>query len=513
MTITNKQAPRLGWNFAAGVASTAWTAIVTICTVPLYLHYLGMEAYGLIGFYTALQAMFAVLDLGLSQSINREVARAHSEDERARARDLLHTLAFGYWAVAFAIAIGMWAAAPLISKHWLSASTDTGTLSNVIALMGFTVACRFPLSLYLGALMGARRMGLASAIEIIMVAVANLGVVGILAKVSPTLEGFFLWQALVAMINILLVKAIAWRVLEGGGTRRPRFDMTGVHRIWRFSAGLAVTAILGAMFVQSDKVVLSKIVPLSDLGRYTLASIVARSLYVLTAPAFSAAYPQMVSMHAGGRIEEIAQLYRLGTRLLMAVLFPAAIFLAVFSTMIFTLWTGNPELAKGLYAIVGLLLLGTALNSAMHFPYALQLAFGQSSLPMIINIILMAVFAPLLILLSLRLGILGAAAAWAILNTLYLFLGTWLTHRRLLPGIGMRWLGSDVGFPLFASLVIVGGGGLGLQSVGLPAPAAAAIGLLLAGLTFLTIFLSTSGMAEFARSMFVLRAPPLSAKA
>lgn len=164
-----------------------------------------------------------------------------------------------------------------------------------------------------------------------------------------------------------------------------------------------------------------------------------------------------------------------------------------------------------MFAIVGFLLLGTALNCAMHFPYALQLAFGQSGLPMVINIILLILFAPMLILLSLRLGVVGAAVAWALLNTLYLFLGTWLTHRKLLQGLGLRWLCGDVGFPLVASLVIVGGGGLALQSIDLPDLAAIAGGLFLAGLTFFTI-LSTSGMAQFTRRMFGLRLPLLDAK-
>ena len=512
MTITNRQDARLGWNLAAGVASTAWTAIVTILTVPLYLHYLGVEAYGLIGFYTALQAMFAVLDLGLSQAINREVARVEGGDDRARVRDLLHTLAWGYWIGAATIATGMWAAAPWVARHWLSASIDADSLSNVITLMGVTIACRFPLGLYLGALIGARRMGLASAIEIAMVTIANVGVVGILAMVAQSLEAFFLWQALIAFINVVAVRAAVWRVLRCSKGRRPRIDLGGLQRIWRFSAALAVTAVLGAIFVQSDKMVLSKIVPLTDLGRYTLATIAARSLYVLTAPVFNAVYPQMASMHAAGRIDEIAQLYRLGTRLLMAVLFPAAIFVAMFSTTIFTLWTGDPVLAKSMFAIVGFLLLGTALNCAMHFPYALQLAFGQSGLPMVINIILLILFAPMLVVLSLRLGVVGAAVAWALLNTLYLFLGTWLTHRILLPGLGLRWLGGDVGFPLGVSLVVVGGGGLALRSIDLPDLAAIAGGLFLAGLTFFTIFLSTSGMAQFTRRMFARRLPLLDAK-
>jgi len=502
MTITNKREARLGWNLAAGVASTAWTAIVTICTVPLYLHYLGVEAYGLIGFYTALQAVFAVLDLGLSQSINREVARADGEDELARVRDLLHTLAVGYWAVAVAIAAGMWAAASWISRDWLSASIDTDTISHVVALMGLTVACRFPLGLYLGALIGARRMGLASVIEIVMVTIANLGVVGILAAFSPTLEAFFLWQALAAVSNVLVVRTLAWRSVREQGKGPPRFDLASVQSIWRFSAGLAVTSMTAVVFLQSDKVILSKIVPLADLGRYTLAWVAARSLYVLTAPTFSAIYPQMSSLHAGGRFQEIAHLYRQGTRLLMAVLFPAAICLTMFSTAIFTLWTGDANLAKSLTLVVAFLVLGTALNSAMHFPYALQLAFGKSNLPMVINMNLLVVFVPLLVFLSLRFGIVGAAAAWAILNVLYLFLGTWFTHRHMLPGIGWQWLGGDVGLPLLVSLGIVGGGAIALQPFALAPFATIVIGVTLAGVAFCIIFLLTPNLGGFVRQTF-----------
>jgi O-antigen/teichoic acid export membrane protein len=315
------------------------------------------------------------------------------------------------------------------------------------------------------------------------------------------------------VINVLVVRAVAWWALRDSGGPPPRVDLAGVQRIWRFSAGLAVTAVIAVVFLQSDKVILGKIVPLADLGRYTLAWIAARSLYVLTAPTFSAIYPQMSSLHAAGDLQEITQLYRLGTRLLTAVLFPAAVFLAMFSTTIFTFWTGDAQLAKSLTLVVAWLLLGTALNSAMHFPYALQLAFGKSSLPMAINITLLMVFMPLLVLLSLRFGIVGAAAAWAILNVLYLFLGTWLTHRHMLQGIGLNWLCGDVGVPLLVSLGIVGGGGIALRFLDLAPSAAAAIGIVFAGLAFVATFLLTPGLADFAWRTFGPRPQFLGAKA
>ena len=500
---------RLGWSLVAGVSSTAWTAIVTLATVPLYLHYLGIEAYGLIGFFAAMQGVFALLEVGLSQTINREVARSSADHERRQARDLLHTLALGYWAVAGAIAIGVWAAARPIAGAWLvSAGIDRETLSRAVALMGLVVACRFPLSLYLGALMGARRMALASGIEILMVTVANLGAVVILATVSANIQAFFLWQALVALANVALVRAVAWRALGlAKGGLRPRFDPSGVRRVRHFTIGVAIAAVVGMVFVQGDKIILSRMVGLADLGRYTLAGVGARSLYVLVAPVFGAVFPQLASLHAAGDTEGIVQLYRSGARLMMAVIVPVAAYAGLFAQDIFSVWTGDAQLAKSISVVVPLLLVGTALNGAMHFPYALQLAYGKSSLTMVINVTLLAVFVPLVMLLCSRYGIVGAAGAWALLNVMYLILGVWLTHRELLRGVGGRWIAGDVGVPVLVGVLLMTAGVLAIQRLDLGVPARMTAGAVLAALSILAIFSLSPGLLPFARRLFAPSSP------
>jgi hypothetical protein len=105
--------------------------------------------------------------------------------------------------------------------------------------------------------------------------------------------------------------------------------------------------------------------------------------------------------------------------------------------------------------IIAPLALGTALNGVMHFPYALQLAWGMTWLPLTINVVLMIVMVPLTIFLALSYGALGGAVAWLILEVLYVMLGTWLTHRHLLRSLALRWLFQDVGVPLGLSLLVV----------------------------------------------------------
>lgn len=44
--------------------------------------------------------------------------------------------------------------------------------------------------------------------------------------------------------------------------------------------------------------------------------------------------------------------------------------------------------------------------------------------------------------------------AWLTLHVFYVLLGTWLTHRSLLKGIGVVWLIQDVGIPFMLSIIV-----------------------------------------------------------
>src|SRR5437773_11955991 len=91
---------RLAVNILANLAGQGWSIIISLFVIPLYIKLLGIEAYGLIGFYVMLQALSQALDLGLSPTINREIARYSGRTEKPGAvRDLLRTPELGEWAI------------------------------------------------------------------------------------------------------------------------------------------------------------------------------------------------------------------------------------------------------------------------------------------------------------------------------------------------------------------------------------------------------------------------------
>lgn len=454
----------LGRNLLAGLANSTWSALVGLAAVPFYLKYLGIEAYGLIGFFVTTQAVLSLLDMGMAPTINREVARCSATGNLKEAGKLLHTLAVVYWTMAGLIALVILALAPLIAGYWLqSKQLSPETISHAVMLMGLVVACRWPIGLYQGALIGAQRLTVSSGINMTMVTIGNLGAVMVLAFVSPTIEAFFIWQASVGLVYAITMRMAAWRII--GKTGRMSFDVDRLKSIWRFTAGMSGVAVSAVILMQLDKVLLSKMLSLEDFGRYALAGVIASGLYVLLTPTFNVIYPRLSALVAADETEKLIDLYRSGTRLLLAALFPIAGVAALLSEEILFLWTGDSVVASTTSPVVSLFLIGTALNGVMHFPYALQLAYGMTRLPLKINTILVVVMIPTTIYLASKYGAVGGAGAWAVLNGIYLLVGTMLTHRYLLKGVGVKWLLQDVGIPLGATVLIIGGLGHKLREM------------------------------------------------
>lgn len=444
---------KVGRNLLAGLANSVWSALVGLAVVPFYLDYLGIEAYGLIGFYVTSQVLLQLLDMGMAPTINREVARSAAAGDIGGAGALLHTLAVVYWGMAAVIAALILVLAPFIAEYWLqSKQLSAQTLSHAVMLMGLVVACRWPIGLYQGALIGAQRLTVSSGINMTMVTIGSIGAVGILAFVSPTIEAFFIWQACVGLAYALSIRFAAWWIMGGSG--KYRFDTEKLKSVWRFTAGMSGIGLTAVIFTQMDKVILSKMLGLEEFGHYMLATVIVSGLYLLITPVFNVVYPRFSALVATGDTEKLSGIYRMGSRLLASVIFPVAMLLAVFGYELVMAWTGNPAIASSVAPVIALLAAGSALHGAMYFPYALQLAYGMTRLPLTINIILMMAFLPLMIYFALTYGAIGGALAWLLLHVMYLLLGAWLTHRRLLKGVGAGWLLQDIGIPLMLTLLI-----------------------------------------------------------
>lgn len=61
-------------NVVANYFSQAYMAVMGFVFVPVFIKYLGVEAFGLIAVFTVLQSSLALLDMGMKPTLGREMA-------------------------------------------------------------------------------------------------------------------------------------------------------------------------------------------------------------------------------------------------------------------------------------------------------------------------------------------------------------------------------------------------------------------------------------------------------
>jgi len=442
-------------NILANFAGKGWNAIMLVALVPQYIQILGIEAYGLIGFFTTLQAVFALLDLGLSTTLNRETARlsarAGSEQET---HDLVRTLEIIYWFVAIVIVFVVALLVPLIAGYWVNAQhLSTDTIRQSIFMIGVAIALEFPFALYSGGLIGLQRQVQLNGIVITIATLRGLGALLVLWFISPTIQAFFIWNAIVSLAQTLLSALFLWRGMPKAAAPA-RFRRALLATIWRFAAGLTGIIFLSVLLTQMDKIILSKFLTLEAFGYYTLATVVASSLYMIINPIFTALFPRLSQMIGRDAKEDLISLYHNSCQLMSVILLPVAIMVALFSKDILLVWTHDPQIAERSYVLVSLLIIGTAFNGLMTIPYALQLAYGWTKLAFYQNLAAVLLLGPLMFWATRHYGAVGASVVWSMLNAGYVLIGIQVMHKRLLRGEKLRWYIQDVGLPLLATLAV-----------------------------------------------------------
>lgn len=434
-------------NILANYASQIYVTGVSVVMVPLYIKYMGAEAYGLVGFFSMLQVWFGLLDMGLTPTIARETARykAGSLDTLSY-RHLTQALERVFVAVALIGGGLLFLASGWIAEHWLNVEQIPNTeITQVIELIGVIVALRWLCGLYRGIISGSERLVWLSAFNTGIATLRFVLILPVLVFVSAKPLAFFSFQLIVAATEFAGLAVFAYRLLpKTPGAQCIHWEWAPLKPLLKFSLSIAFTSAVWGMVTQTDKLVLSKILPLADYGYFTLAVLVASGISLMSGPISGAIMPRMAHLQAKDQHDQLIAVYRQSTQLVMIVAVPIALGLAVFSEHVLWAWTGNFILVEKTAPILKLYAAGYGLLAVSAFPYYLQYAKGRLNLHIIGNLLFFFLLIPSVIWASTRYGMIGAGWAWLAANTFYFVLWVPLVHFNLVKGLHWTWLLRDV---------------------------------------------------------------------
>ena len=443
-------------NVVSNFVGQGWSAIMGIAFIPIYINYLGVEAYGLIGFYTVMQTCLILFDMGITQALMREMAIFKAGAHTPRSiRNLLRSLEVISVFVALLMSALMLFLSNYISLDWLKGQTlSSQTIKDAVVLMGFVISLRFIEGVYKGALLGLQKQVLVNIISVIIATMRYGIVVLILEFYGSNVQIFFEWQIFSSFLSVVTLIFFVYKTLPLSG-EPSQFSRRAISGVWKFASGMTGITLLNLLLTQIDKVLLSTLIDLDEYGYYTLAAVMAGGLALITIPITQAIYPKLVEHVAQDKKVELVKLYHQGAQLITVLITPVALTLIFFSRDIIFLWSGNFQLADKVSPILIPLVFGNFLNCLLWMPIQLQFAHGYTGLIVKVNAVAVFIFVPILFWVAPRYGAIGAAWVWALLNVGFISIGVHFMYKRLLTREKWNWYCDDILKQLFFSILVI----------------------------------------------------------
>jgi O-antigen/teichoic acid export membrane protein len=437
----------LGRNIAANYLGQVYTSLIAILTVPLLVEYMGIEAYGLVGFYAMLQGWFVLLDMGLTTAISREAGRYRGGGTDGLAlRRLLRALEGLFLTLGAVAMLAMLVGANAIATHWLKIEAlDAKQVQHVLSIIALIVVLRWVCGLYRGIITGFEQQVWLSAFTSVVATIRFVFVLPYLIFVGATPMHFFGYQLAIAVVELFILVTKTYRIMPAiVPPVRILWQWEPLHNVMQFALSAAFTSAVWVLVTQADKLMLSGMIPLSEYAVYTMGVLVAGGITILTSPVVAAVTPRMVKLDAEGDEIGLLKLYRECTQLVGVVIIPFVLVFALFPVQVITAWTGQVGIVTRAAPILSLYAIGNGILAFAGLSYMLQVARGNLTLHVAGNVIFVLLFLPILYFAVTRFGMLGAGYAWIITNLFPFVVWLPIVHRKFLKGVHPRWLAEDI---------------------------------------------------------------------
>jgi len=429
----------------------SWLVIVVLgffCS-PYIVNRLGDSRYGLLSLVMVVAGYFAMLDLGLTQAVQKYAAEYYGRGDRDRLGRLVGTANLVYLALGGAGALVIAALTGWLVTHVLH--LDPGLRGDAafvlyLAALGFLI--NMPLSVFNALPMALQRMDITNARATLIGIGNSVGFVVLLALGYGLREVMVLNVAL--SVGGVLAFVIACRKLLPEVSFRPRFDREEARRLFRLALPTAASSAGARAVLQFDRMLVGIFWPIAHLTYYAIPNNVCQYGMSLTQQATRAMFPAVSDRSGNGDVEGVRRMYLRATRLLAVTIVPIFVLLILFAHPILRAWMGD-RIAEHSAVILALV----AAAFCFQFIGAVQnmflLAMGRAATMAKWNLAQGLATVVLDLILIPRYGVLGAGLALLIVSAAAVLPYAWVVSSRFVGVSAARTLRLFV-WPVVLSL-------------------------------------------------------------
>jgi O-antigen/teichoic acid export membrane protein len=396
----------IGRNTAINVGGALLPLLLSLATVPAYLHVIGEARYGVLAVVWVVLGYFGVFDFGLTRATANQIARLRNDPPAIRERVFWTALSLNATLGSVGGVI-LFFVGRILLENLLKVAPDLR--SEAVAAVPW-LAVAVPLTtvtfVLAGTLEGRERFLMVNSLGIAGLAMFQLVPLAYAYWIGTSLTGLIMSATLALLASTTL--SFALTVASLPARNRPKIDAERAGVLLRYGGWVTLTGLVGPLLTVVDRVVIGSVLGATAVTRYTVPFALVSRVSVLSRSLARTIFPRFSMLNR----DDAARVSRESLRALAAVMTVLAVVGAVTLDPFLGAWVGS-DIAASSAPVGEILLIGFWFNSLAVVPFALLQAQGRPDLPAKLHVLELAPYIGGLVLGLHIAGIQGAAWAWS----------------------------------------------------------------------------------------------------
>jgi O-antigen/teichoic acid export membrane protein len=384
-------------------------ALIGLVTVPVVIHFLGTERFGLFAIILTVFGYFALFDLGLGKAAIKFSAEAMGRGEMGELPRILWTSVglqtiFGLIGMALMIAV-----TPFLAERVLKISAaNLAEAKGSLVLMALSLPFAIVTPAIRGVLEAGQRFDLVNAVKIptnaliyllpMIGAPLGMGVRGIVLLLTVSrVVTVFVWIGLVLRVYPVLRKRVFLQRAQ-------------LRTLFVFSGWNALSSFVWFFLVSADRFVIGRLRGLTALGYYAAPAEATARMSMLPGSLGLTLFPAFSALEGGGEAERSKRLYARALKFTLILLGPLTAGLIALAGFVMRMWLGSAFAVESRF-VLQIMALSFLISALAFVPYSYLQGLGRADLPTKMQIIELVVFTPMLWFGVKLFGLGGAAIA------------------------------------------------------------------------------------------------------
>ncbi|MFP3564351.1 flippase [Paraburkholderia sp. SIMBA_030] len=384
---------------------SALPMIVSLVTVPLYLHHVGAARYGVLAIVWMLQGYFGYFDLGLSAATSNRIAQLSEASALERESVLWTALAMN---AVFGMIGGLvfFAAGRLLLAQF---HIDPSMYAEALAALPW-VACSIPLAtlsgVFAGALTGREQFAALNAVQLFGIVMFQVVPLVTAIVLGPTLQNLIAAAILGSTATLILMAEVVRRWFPLKFAAGPLKHH--IKPLFSYGAWVSVTSLASPLLETADRLLIGSALGPHAVAYYQVPYNLASRVRILPGALARSLFPRLSALEK----TSASELADSAVRGLAVALTPLIVFGIFLMQPFLILWTGHDFASKSV-SVGETILVGVWINSLAFIPFSHLQATGRPDIVARFHLVELVPFIAFLWWALHAFGLTGGALAWS----------------------------------------------------------------------------------------------------